>query len=77
MTRPRIKTPLELATERHAKHNDAMAVRLLEVKSEAAERVADAPEQALEDATERARKFWDRLEAKHQGRRSSVPPKKP
>lgn len=39
-------------------------------KGGAAERVAAAPYVGLDDATERARKYWDKLE----GRRSSVPP---
>jgi hypothetical protein len=38
----------------------------------AAERVAAAPYVGLDDATERARRYWDKLE----GRRSSVPPGK-
>lgn len=39
----------------------------------AATRVANAPESSLEDATDRARKHWDKLE----GRKSSIPPRAP
>ncbi len=44
----------------------------LDGDSTAITRVANSPDVDLEDATERARKYWDSLEQKRQ----SVPPKK-
>jgi hypothetical protein len=58
------------AVERLRARNDQLRA-YLEGDTSAASRVANAPESSLEDATERARKYWDKLE----GRRSSVPPK--
>lgn len=57
------------AVERLRARNEQLRA-YLEGDASTATRVANAPESSLEDATERARKYWDRLE----GRRSSVPP---
>ena len=57
------------AVERLRARNDQLRA-YLEGDTSTSTRVANAPESTLEDATERARKYWDKLE----GRRSSVPP---
>lgn len=61
---------LEEAVERLRARNEQLRA-YLEGDESAATRVANAPESNLEDATQRARKFWDKLE----GRKSSIPPK--
>lgn len=58
------------SVERLRVRNDELAAYLSGTASDAITRVANAPDVGLEDATERARKYWDKLE----GRRSSVPP---
>ena len=63
---------LAKAVESLTRRNAAMRAYLEGSNTTAAERVAAAPAVGLEDATERARKYWDKLE----GRRSSVPPGK-
>lgn len=63
---------LARAIERLARRNEDMRTYLESDKGDAASRVAAAPSVGLEDATERARRYWDKLE----GRRSSVPPEK-
>lgn len=62
---------LEKSTERLRARNDQLAAHL-QGKNSIVERVANSPEVSLEDATERARKFWDAQEK----RRGSVPPKR-
>jgi len=57
------------AIERLHARNKQLSAFLGESET-AVNRVANAPDSTLEDATERARKYWDKLE----GRRSSVPP---
>jgi predicted amidohydrolase YtcJ len=57
------------AVERLRARNEQLRAHL-EGDGSAVDRVANAPETTLEDATERARKHWDKLE----GRRSSIPP---
>lgn len=59
--------------ERLKTRNDQLSAYLSGMKSSAADRVASAPDTSLEDATERARKYWDKLE----GRSSVPPPPKP
>jgi hypothetical protein len=71
MTLPAPKNLAE-AIERLQRRNDQLSDYLSGKTSGPAERVANAPDVSLEDATERARKYWDRLEG-----RSSVPPKAP
>jgi hypothetical protein len=61
---------LALSVERLRTRNEAMRAYLDGAPLGPTERVANAPETDLEDATERARRYWDKLE----GRRSSVPP---
>ena len=61
---------LEEAVERLRAQNEQLRAHLASDNS-AITRVANAPETSLEDATERARKFWDKLEGK---RSSSIPP---
>lgn len=63
---------LAKAVESLTRRNAAMRAYLEGENTTAAQRVAAAPAVGLEDATERARKYWDKLE----GRRSSVPPGK-
>lgn len=63
---------LAASVDRLRVRNEAMRAYLDGKPISPAERVANAPETDLDDATERARKYWDKLE----GRRSSVPPKK-
>jgi hypothetical protein len=58
------------AVERLRARNEQLRAHL-EGDGSAVSRVANAPDSTLEDATERARKYWDKLE----GKRSSVPPK--
>jgi len=60
---------LSEAVERLRARNDQLRA-YLEGDSSVATRVANAPESDLEDATERYRKFLDKVE----GRKSSVPP---
>lgn len=62
---------LEESVERLRVRNEELAAYLNGGAGSAIERVANAPEIGLEDATERARKYWDKLEGR---RRSSVPP---
>lgn len=62
---------LEESVERLRARNDQLR-SYLEGDTSASTRIANSPEQNLEDATERARKYWDKLE----GRSSSVPPPK-
>jgi len=57
------------SVERLRARNDAMR-DYLDGDASAVTRVANAPDVSLEDATERARRYWDKLE----GRRASVPP---
>lgn len=72
---------LREATERLRARNDAMA-KILGESSDAIERIAEEPEVPLNDATARAKKFWDELEAARDARsarewkkgRSSLPP---
>lgn len=58
------------ATERLRARNEQLKAYLDGNGSDPVERVANSPDVPLEDATERAKKYWDALEA----RRSSVPP---
>lgn len=66
---PNAPKDLADAITRLAKRNNDLAAYLGTGES-AIERVANAPEVGLDEATERARKHWDAIE----GRRSSVPP---
>jgi len=61
---------LQEAIERLHARNKQLSAFLGESET-AVNRVANAPDSTLEDATERARKYWDKLE----GRKSSIPPK--
>lgn len=65
-------TSLANAVERLSRRNAEMRAYLDGETKTSAERVAAAPLVGLEDATDRARRYWDKLE----GRRSSVPPEK-
>ncbi len=58
------------AVERLRARNDQLRAHL-EGDTSTVSRVANAPDNSLEDATERYRKFLDKLE----GRSSSIPPK--
>jgi len=62
-----LKTLAE-SVERLSARNDQLRA-YLDGDESAATRIANAPSVPLEDATERARKYWDKLEA----RRSSPP----
>ena len=66
-----MKPKLEQATERLRARLDQLQAHL-NGKNDAIERVANSPDVPLEDATERAKKYWDKLE----GRRSSIPPRR-
>lgn len=57
------------SVERLRARNDALRA-YLDGDTSASTRIANAPDVGLEDATERARKYWDKLE----GRRPSTPP---
>lgn len=57
------------AVERLRARNEQLRA-FLEGDKSIATKVANAPETTLEDATEKARKYWDKLE----GRSSSIPP---
>lgn len=67
MTDP-LKTLAE-SIERLRARNEQLSAYLTGAPIGPGERVANAPETTLEDATERARKYWDKLEGRH-----SVPP---
>ena len=78
----RIETPADVqaaaksladSVESLRKRNEAMRAYLEGENDDPVSRVANAPLLGLDDATERARKYWDKLE----GRRSSTPPKGP
>jgi len=76
---PRTAADVEAAEKSLAEAIHRLSVRNDELKayldgkgSDPIERVANAPDVDLPDATERARKYWDKLE----GRRSTVPPPK-
>ncbi len=58
------------STELLRARNDRMQAYLEDEPDDPVTRVANSPDVGLEDVTERARKYWDKLE----GRRSSVPP---
>lgn len=57
------------AVERLRARNDQLSA-YLKGDTSTTTRVANSAETSLEDVTERARKYWDKLE----GRRPSVPP---
>ncbi len=59
---PRISA-LAASTERLRARNDQLAIHLSKNDS-VAQRVADAPQASLEDATERAKRYWDLLEGR-------------
>lgn len=63
---------LEDAVNRLRARNEQLRA-YLDGDTSAATRVANAPDTGIVDATERARKYWDALEA----RRSSPPPAGP
>lgn len=65
------EAPLSEAVERLRARLDQLQA-YLNGENDAISRVANAPETTLEDATERARQYWDKLEAKA---RRSVPPR--
>ncbi len=69
---------LKEATATYTAHNDEMTIQLAGLKSgEAHDRVVASDAASIKDATDRARKHWDELEAKQalRARRGSVPPK--
>jgi hypothetical protein len=73
MEQTKAQKSLAASVERLRARNDRMREYLDGQAENPISRVANAPDVALEDATERARKYWDKLE----GRRSSAPPKAP
>lgn len=81
--RVRTVADVEAAAKSLAEATESLRVRNLELAaylassgpsgpSDAIARVANAPEMGLDDATARAKRYWDKLES----RRSSVPPAK-
>ncbi len=61
------------STELLRARNDRMQAYLEGESDDPVARVASAPEVGLDDVTERARKYWDKLEGRH----SSIPPISP